>query len=99
MIDPDTTYVDATVRLAPDVTLFPGVMLQGRTVIGERVELGPGTRLTDCVVGAGVVMEHTTGRDAEVGDEARVGPYAVLEPGSSIPPGAVTGAFYTAAGA
>ena len=98
MVDPGQTYIDATVVLAPDVTLFPGVILQGHTVIGERVELGPGTRLTDCVVGAGVVMEQTTGRDAEVGDEARVGPYAVLEPGSAIPSGAVTGAFYTAAG-
>ncbi len=99
MIDPDRTYVDATVSLAPDVTLFPGVVLQGRTVVGEGVELGPGTRLTDCIVGAGVVMERTTGRDAEVGAEARVGPYAVLEPGAAIPEGVVTGAFYTARGA
>ncbi len=98
MVDPEQTYVDATVVLAPDVTLFPGVILQGQTVIGERVELGPGTRLTDCLVGAGVVMEQTVGRDAEVGTEARVGPYAVLEPGSAISAGAVTGAFYTAKG-
>src|SRR5262249_42127891 len=29
MLDPATTYVDTTVRLAPDVTLFPGTLLQG----------------------------------------------------------------------
>ncbi|MFP4511754.1 MAG: bifunctional N-acetylglucosamine-1-phosphate uridyltransferase/glucosamine-1-phosphate acetyltransferase [Acidimicrobiales bacterium] len=96
MVDPASTYVDATVELAADVTLFPGVVIQGRTVVGPNVEIGPGTRLVDCVVGAGVSIDQTVARDAEIGDGARVGPFAVLEPGAQIPPGAVTGAFYTA---
>src|SRR5688500_8777871 len=45
MVDPDRTYIDSTVRLAPDVTIFPGTLLQGATVVGEGVELGPDTRL------------------------------------------------------
>src|SRR5215217_766658 len=32
MLDPEQTYVDTTVRLSPDVTLFPTVILQGATV-------------------------------------------------------------------
>lgn len=95
-VDPDATYVDATVRLAPDVTLFPGVVLQGHTVVGPDTEIGPGSHLVDCAIGARCVLEHTVGRDAEVGDDARVGPFAVLEPGAQIPSGARTGAFYTA---
>ena len=35
MIDPDSTYIDTTVHIGADVTLFPGTLLQGRTVIGE----------------------------------------------------------------
>jgi bifunctional UDP-N-acetylglucosamine pyrophosphorylase/glucosamine-1-phosphate N-acetyltransferase len=96
MVDPAATYVDATVQLAPDVTLFPGVILQGHTVIGPRAEIGPDTRLVDCVVAADAVVDKTSGRDAEVGAGARVGPFAVLEPGASIAEGTVTGAFYTA---
>ncbi len=53
MVDPDRTYIDTTVRLAPDVTIFPGTLLQGTTVVGEGVELGPDTRLVDCTVGDG----------------------------------------------
>ena len=34
MVDPDATYVDTTVVLAPDVVLFPGTVLQGATVVG-----------------------------------------------------------------
>jgi len=96
MVDPAHTYIDSTVQLAPDVTLFPGTILQGRTMVGERAELGPDTRLVDCVVGADAVVERASGRDAEIGAAARVGPYAVLGPGCSVPEGAVTGAFYTA---
>jgi bifunctional UDP-N-acetylglucosamine pyrophosphorylase/glucosamine-1-phosphate N-acetyltransferase len=96
MIDPARTYLDATVQLAPDVTLFPGTILQGHTVVGERAEIGPDTRLTDCVVGRDAVVASSTGVDAEIGDGARVGPYAVLAAGSAIPDGAVTGPFYAA---
>ena len=42
------------------------------------------------------MVEQTVGRDAEVGADAGVGPFAVLEPGSAIPSGAGTGPFYTA---
>jgi bifunctional UDP-N-acetylglucosamine pyrophosphorylase/glucosamine-1-phosphate N-acetyltransferase len=98
MLDPARTYVDATVRLAPDVTLFPGTMLQGACVVGTGARIGPDTRLVDCVVGEGAIVEHSAGREAEIGAGAHVGPFAVLEPGARVPPGRRTGPFYTAGG-
>jgi bifunctional UDP-N-acetylglucosamine pyrophosphorylase/glucosamine-1-phosphate N-acetyltransferase len=95
MLDPDRTYIDTTVELAPDVTLFPGTLLQGRTVVGGGAEIGPDTRLVDCVVGRGAVVEHSVGRDAEIGAGARVGPFAALEPGAHVSAGVRTGPFYT----
>jgi bifunctional UDP-N-acetylglucosamine pyrophosphorylase/glucosamine-1-phosphate N-acetyltransferase len=99
MVDPERTYVDATVTLAPDVTIFPGTILQGQCVVGAGAELGPNTRLVDCVVGEGAVVESTTGRDAEIGAGAHVGPYAVLDAGAAVADGTRTGSFYTAAAA
>lgn len=96
MVDPERTYIDTTVRLAPDVTLFPGTLLQGDTVIGPGSEIGPDTRLVDCAVGARARVTKAMGRDAEVGEAAQVGPFAVLEPGSQVAPAAVTGPFYHA---
>jgi len=98
MLDPRQTFIDVTVRLGRDVTLYPGTILQGDTVVGDGCEIGPDTRLVDCTVGDGAVVEHTTGRDAEVGADAHVGPYAFLPPGSSVVSGSSTGAFYTAPG-
>ena len=96
MIDPDTTYIDSTVRLAADVTLFPGVVLQGSTVIGEASEIGPGTHLVDCVVGDRTEIEATVARDADIGDDAVVGPFASLGPGAVVSSGTRTGPHYAA---
>ena len=98
LVDPATTYLDTTVVLGPDVTLFPGTILQGETVVGAGAEIGPNTRLVDCVVGAGAVVEQSNGRDAEVGEGAVVGPFAALAPGAAVPDGTVTGPFYAANG-
>ena len=95
MLDPRQTFVDVTVELGRDVTLFPGTMLQGRTVVGDGCEIGPNTRLVDCVVGADCVVENTVGEDAEIGEGSRVGPFAHLAPGSSVDPNVTTGPFYT----
>jgi len=96
MVDPAATYIDTTVSLAADVTLFPGTILQGRTVIGASVEIGPGCRLVDCTVGEHTTLEHTVARLSDIGADCEVGPYAALEPGASIPSGTRTGPFYTA---
>jgi bifunctional UDP-N-acetylglucosamine pyrophosphorylase / glucosamine-1-phosphate N-acetyltransferase len=95
MVDPARTYVDTTVELATDVTLFPDTILQGSCVVGAGSEIGPNTRLVDCRVGARTVVENSVGRSAEIGDDVRLGPFAVLEEGAVVPDGARPGAFYT----
>ena len=96
MLDPRQTFIDVTVSLGRDVTLYPGTILQGDTVVGDGCDIGPDTRLTDCRVASGCVVEHTVGIDAEIGSDAHVGPFAHLPAGSSVAAGALTGAFYTA---
>jgi bifunctional N-acetylglucosamine-1-phosphate-uridyltransferase/glucosamine-1-phosphate-acetyltransferase GlmU-like protein len=50
------------------------------------------------MVGAGAVVEKSVGHLAEIGAGAVVGPFAVLQPGSSVPRGWRTGPFYTGSG-
>ena len=95
MLDPTNTYIDTTVSVGRDVTIFPGTILQGDTIIGDGTELGPDTRLVDCSIGSNCVLEQTSGRQATVGDGCRVGPFAVLSPGSKLPDDLTTGPFYT----
>ena len=95
MLDPRQTFVDMDVTIGRDVTLFPGTIIQGRTIIGSGCEIGPHTRLVDCVVGNGAVVENTVARDSEIGAGAHVGPFAHLEAGSRVADGHRTGPFYS----
>jgi len=96
MVDPQRTYIDSTVQLGIDITLFPGTILQGNTVIGDGCEIGPDTRIDRCVVGRDTVVEKTTALGARIGDQCNVGPFAVIEPGAELADGTVTGPFYVA---
>src|SRR5579875_3129632 len=94
MVDPEATYVDSSVELAADVVLYPGTHLQGQTIVEEGAELGPFTQLADCRVGSGAVVTATVARNADVGADARVGPWAYLAAGTHIEEGTVTGAGF-----
>ena len=95
MVDPAHTYIDATVDIGEDVTLFPGTLLQGQTRIGAGSEIGPDARLVDSVVGERCVVRSTYATDTEIGDDSVVGPFCHLSPGASVAPGTITGPFYT----
>lgn len=98
MIDPERTYLDTTVELAPDVVLYPGTMLQGRTVVAAGAEIGPNSQLADCTVGERARVTATVARAANIGADARVGPWAELKAGTRIGAGEVTGACFTGEG-
>jgi bifunctional UDP-N-acetylglucosamine pyrophosphorylase/glucosamine-1-phosphate N-acetyltransferase len=94
MLDPERTYVDTSVSLAPDVTLFPGTLLQGDTVIATGCEIGPNSHVVDSVVGERATVSNSVVRSAEIGADAVVGPYASILAGARVPPGKVTGPCY-----
>ncbi len=89
MLDPKHTYLDSTVELAEDVTLFPGTILQGSTKVATGAEIGPSTHLVDCVIGARAQVSATFAERVTVGEDARVGPWTWLGPGTFVSPGSV----------
>jgi bifunctional UDP-N-acetylglucosamine pyrophosphorylase/glucosamine-1-phosphate N-acetyltransferase len=93
MWDPERTYVDANARLEPDVVLLPGVVLQGECTLGAGTEVGPDCHLVDTVVGPGAKVTKSTAARAEIGPDARVGPFVVLGPGAQVPDGAYVAPF------
>ena len=94
MRDPGQTYLDASVRLATDVTLFPGVILEGATTVGAGAVLGPSVHLVDCEVAPGATLSHTVASHAVIGEQCSVGPYVVLEEGTRLVPRERRGPFF-----
>jgi len=93
VMDPKTTWIDADVVLAPDVTILPGTQLLGATVVGEDAVVGPDTTLEDCEIGRGARVVRTHGQLAVVGEEATVGPFSYLRPGTRLAARGKIGAF------
>ncbi|TDE40467.1 bifunctional UDP-N-acetylglucosamine diphosphorylase/glucosamine-1-phosphate N-acetyltransferase GlmU [Nonomuraea mesophila] len=84
IIDPASTWIDVSVRIAPDAVVHPGTQLHGDTVIEAGAEVGPATTLTGTTVGEGAIVRNAVCDHAEIGPEANVGPYAYLRPGTVI---------------
>jgi bifunctional UDP-N-acetylglucosamine pyrophosphorylase / glucosamine-1-phosphate N-acetyltransferase len=56
MLSPESTFIDDTVALGQDVVLEPGVILKGKTVVGEGARVGAYSYLTDVQVSKGETM-------------------------------------------
>lgn len=93
IVDPTSTWIDADVKLARDVTLLPGVQLLGTTVVEEDAVIGPDSTLKDVEVGAGARVVRTHGELAIIGAGANVGPFSYLRPGTELGADGKIGAF------
>ena len=93
MIDPATTYVDASVQLESDVRLLPNTILSGATVVRTGATIGPDCQLVDTVVGRDAEVRQTVAREAVIDERATVGPYVSLRPGTHLAAGAHVGTF------
>jgi len=93
VLDPASTWVDADVEIDSDVTLEPATTLRGSTRVGRDSIIGPLSTVTDSEIGAGVRVVHSYLDGARVGDEATVGPFAYLRPGTRLAAGVKAGTF------
>ena len=93
VVDPATTWVDADVRLEPDVTLLPGVKLRGQTTVGAGAEIGPQVSLVDTAVGSDSRITRAVAVSARIGAGVTVGPFAYLRPGTDLADGVHIGTY------
>ena len=93
MRDPSTVYLDWSVDLGADVTLEPNVILRGATVVGNGSVIGADSQIIDSTIGERVRIWASILESSTVEDEASVGPYSHLRPGSVVGRGAEVGNF------
>ena len=93
IIDPASTYIDATVRIAADTVVCPNTHITGTTAIGAGCEIGPDTHIVDSVIGEGCVIRGSWLDEATLEDGISVGPFARLRPGTHIGNDAHIGSF------
>ena len=83
-VNPDATYIDVDVEIAPEVQLEANVTLKGQTKIGAETILTNGTYIVDSEIGERAVITNSMIEESSVADGVTVGPYAHIRPGSSL---------------
>ena len=66
IMDPASTFIEKSVKIAPDTVIYPNTWLQGATVIGEDCEIGPNVRLENVKVADGCCVVFTHMHDCEI---------------------------------
>jgi bifunctional UDP-N-acetylglucosamine pyrophosphorylase/glucosamine-1-phosphate N-acetyltransferase len=84
MIDPASTYIDASVQVGRDTVIWPNTYLHGSTIIGEDCEVGPNTIIYDTRVGNRCKILASVLEKAELEDGVDMGPFARLRKGAHL---------------
>jgi bifunctional UDP-N-acetylglucosamine pyrophosphorylase/glucosamine-1-phosphate N-acetyltransferase len=86
MIDPRATYIDADVGpIGKDVWIAPGVVLRGKTTIGDNVRIDTGAVLTDVTVGDDTnIKPYSVLTESKVGEKVQIGPFSHCRPATQL---------------
>ncbi len=84
IIDPEQTYIDATVVIGQDTVIYPGTMVKGNTVIGTDCIIGPNSEIVNCDIGNRTSIRQSVTHDSKIGSDVQIGPFAHIRPQSLI---------------
>jgi bifunctional UDP-N-acetylglucosamine pyrophosphorylase/glucosamine-1-phosphate N-acetyltransferase len=80
LIDPETTYIDADVKIGEDSVIEPNVVIKGQTVISKGVHITSGSRIESSRLHHNTEVRNSTIEYSVLEPGANVGPYAHLRP-------------------
>lgn len=78
------TYIDKTVKIGDNVTIYENNRIEGETKIGDNVVIYPNCYIKDCIIESNVVIDNSHMVGAYVGKKSTIGPYARLRPNANI---------------
>jgi len=91
-IDPHAAYIGRDVKIGMDTVIYPNTILEGSTTIGNDCIIYGG-RIADSQIGNNCVAENSIILGAKFGDNATIGPFSYVRPGSVFADKTKIGAF------
>lgn len=93
IIHPESTFIDIDVKIGKDTVIYPSTMIEGKTKIGENCKIGPFTRIISCKIASDAVIQNSVLMESIIEEDANIGPFAYIRPGSVIGKGVKVGDF------
>lgn len=83
--DPNRFDLRGEITHGKDVEIDVNVIIEGTVKLGNRVKIGAGCVIKNCVIGDDVeIKPYSVFEDAVIGEEAKIGPFARLRPGTEL---------------
>lgn len=82
--DPLSCTLSERCSFGRDVVIEPQTHLRGDCTIGDNCRLGPGCLIEDAALGNDVTVVHSVIREARVGNDVAIGPFAHLRPAAEV---------------
>ncbi|MBF0338665.1 MAG: bifunctional UDP-N-acetylglucosamine diphosphorylase/glucosamine-1-phosphate N-acetyltransferase GlmU [Nitrospirae bacterium] len=81
----DSILISPDVVIGMDTVIYPDVILEGHTEIGQGCTIYPGVIIIDTIVGDNVIIKNSSViENSEIEAQATIGPFAHLRPGSVV---------------
>ena len=93
IVDTNSTFIEQGVKIGQDSIIYPFTIIEKNTKIGKNCIIGPNSHLIDSNIGKGVKVWASIIEDSNIEEEAKIGPYAHLRPGTVVKKGAKIGNF------
>ncbi len=84
LIHPETTYIEEEVEIGNNTTIYPGVILEGKTKIGKNCKIIGATRIENSEIRDNVTIESSVIEESLVKSNSAIGPFAHLRPKAEI---------------
>ncbi len=84
MMDPASTYIEASVTIGKDTVIMPNTYIHGNTEIGEANVVGPNSIIRDSKIGNRCKVLASVMEGAVMDDDVDIGPFARLRKGAHL---------------
>ncbi len=84
IIDPEHTYIGADVTIGADTILYPNVIIQGESKIGNHVEILSNSFLRNAIIADDVVIDSSKIVESQVDAHTTIGPMSHLRNNTHI---------------
>lgn len=93
LIDPASTYIDASVQIGQDTVIQPNTYIEGDCVIGEHNKIGPNAVIRSSKIGDHCIIDTCYVEHAVLENRVDIGPFSHLRKGSRLQDGVHLGNY------
>ena len=94
ILDPSSVWIDHDVHIGSDTTVYPFVIIEGRSSVGHNCVIYPSSHIFQSKIGDDVrILPSSVIEESTIGKGAQIGPFTHLRPKTVIHSGARVGNF------